>query len=224
MQQPNLANKLSEELDRINRLALKEAARQKRRARLPAFLRRRGQPVAFTAEPSQARRSRRTDLTVAALGITLGLICALFPWYIFFNPDQFGPPAVQFGGTEGIEATGPVTLAPRGERVGAASEARAIPLDKLDLLATGTTPAVVEGEADHDGDVAVVEQPFPATPIPFKLVHIANGRAMIEDDSGLFIVQRGSVLPDNSHVVSIEQRDGRWVLVTSADEVLVPTE
>ena len=33
---------------------------------------------------------------------------------------------------------------------------------------------------------------------------------MIEDDSGLFIVQRGSMLPDSSRVASIEQQDGRW--------------
>ena len=37
---------------------------------------------------------------------------------------------------------------------------------------------------------------------------------MIEDDSGLFIVQRGSMLPEFSRVASIEERDGRWVLVT----------
>ena len=45
---------------------------------------------------------------------------------------------------------------------------------------------------------------------------IANGRAMIEDDTGLFIVQRGSILPDTSRVAAIEERDGRPVLVTDA--------
>jgi hypothetical protein len=34
------------------------------------------------------------------------------------------------------------------------------------------------------------------------------------------VVQRGSRLPDNSRVAGIEQRDGKWVLVTSADRVI----
>jgi hypothetical protein len=51
-------------------------------------------------------------------------------------------------------------------------------------------------------------------------VHVANGRAMIEDDAGLWIVQPGSTLPDDSQVASIEKRDGKWVLVTSANRVI----
>jgi hypothetical protein len=49
---------------------------------------------------------------------------------------------------------------------------------------------------------------------------VANGRAMIEDDSGLWVVQRGSKLPDNSTVALIELRDGDWVIVTSEDKVI----
>ncbi|MEO5759918.1 MAG: hypothetical protein ABIQ51_24040, partial [Mesorhizobium sp.] len=45
------------------------------------------------------KSDRRSDFVVAALGLTLGLICALFPWYIFFNQDQFGVQAIKFGGT-----------------------------------------------------------------------------------------------------------------------------
>lgn len=60
--------------------------------------------------------------------------------------------------------------------------------------------------------------------LPYKLVHIANGRAMIEDEHGVTIVERGSRLPDNNQVEAIEQREGRWVMVTSADEILTATE
>ena len=38
---------------------------------------------------------------------------------------------------------------------------------------------------------------------------------MIEDDAGLWVVQPGSMLPDSSRVAAIEQRDGKWVLVTT---------
>jgi hypothetical protein len=43
---------------------------------------------------------------------------------------------------------------------------------------------------------------------------------MIQDDTGLWIVQRGSVLPDSSRVSAIEQRGGKWVLVTSTGQVV----
>ena len=43
---------------------------------------------------------------------------------------------------------------------------------------------------------------------------------MLEDDTGLFIVQPGSILPDNSRVATIEERDGRPVLVTDGGIVL----
>ena len=45
------------------------------------------------------KADRRSDFVIAALGVTLGLICALFPWYIFFNQEQFGVRAIKFGGT-----------------------------------------------------------------------------------------------------------------------------
>ena len=84
------------------------------------------------------------------------------------------------------------------------------------------------GERREDGDgvaaPGVDEQPFPPEINAFRLVHVANGRAMIADDSGLWVVQRGSRLPDNSRVAGIEQRDGKWVLVTSADKVIELSE
>ena len=43
---------------------------------------------------------------------------------------------------------------------------------------------------------------------------------MISDANGFFVVERGSVLPDNSRVVSIEASDGKWLLKTSRDQVV----
>ncbi|MDX8438566.1 hypothetical protein [Mesorhizobium australafricanum] len=152
---------------------------------------------------------RRSDVVIAALGITLGLICALFPWYIFFNQEQFGVQAIKFGGSgsnSGREGGGVVA-----ERSGPLT-AKDVPNADIDLFATGT---VQDDPAPAPGD-----QPFPAAASEFKMVHVANGRAMIEDDTGLWIVQRGSVLPDSSRVASIEQRGGRWVIVTSTDKVI----
>ncbi|RWM12096.1 hypothetical protein [Mesorhizobium sp.] len=155
------------------------------------------------------KADRRSDFVVAALGITLGLICALFPWYIFFNQEQFGVQAIKFGGSgsnSGREGGG--VAAERN----ASLTAKDVPNADIDLLATGT---VQDEPAPAPGD-----QPFPAAASEFKMVHVANGRAMIEDDTGLWIVQRGSVLPDSSRVASIEQRGGKWVIVTDANKVV----
>ncbi len=170
----------------------------------------------FSSQPIHPR-SRRSDLIVAALGISLGFGCAAFPWYIFLNQEKFGVRAMKFGGTGG-RTTGPIYLGDQGERVGAPMSAEDIPPMKLDLFATGTpSRAPVDGDGSP---VTIADQPFPGDTINFKLVYVASGRAMIADDTGLWVVQAGSKLPDNSKVASIEQRSGKWVIVTSADKVV----
>jgi hypothetical protein len=176
--------------------------------------------VTGTSEAAKEGK-RSSDLTIATLGIALGLICALFPWYIFFNQEKFGIRAMKFEGG-GAPVSGPVAIGPQPQRVGAPIEAENIPVQNLDLFATGTTLQ----EQSKDGEAAAPgldQQPFPAEVPQFQLVHVANGRAMIEDDAGLWVVQPGSVLPDSSYVQSIEQRNGRWVLVTSGDRVIEMT-
>jgi hypothetical protein len=175
-------------------------------------------PVTEWPQPPKAqfpklskKADRRSDFVIAALGVTLGLICALFPWYIFFNQEQFGVQAIKFGGTgtnSGREGGGVVTSR------SAPLTAKDLPNTSIDLLATGTvqdeaTPAQPPGD-----------QPFPADVAKFRMVHVANGRAMIEDDTGLWIVQRGSTLPDSSTVSSIEQRNGKWVMLTSTNQLI----
>lgn len=159
------------------------------------------------------KADRRSDFVVAALGVTLGLICALFPWYIFFNQEQFGVQTIKFGGS-GSNAgrnSGGTQLV----NISSADAPKTVP--DLDLFATGTLP---DDPEDPNKAPGLDQQPFPAAASEFKMVHVANGRAMIEDDTGLWIVQRGSVLPDSSRVASIEQRGGKWVIVTSADKVI----
>ncbi|MEW9804482.1 hypothetical protein ABUE31_00600 [Mesorhizobium sp. ZMM04-5] len=174
-------------------------------------------PASLTPEQEAKRRDRRSDITVAALGVTLGLICALFPWYIFFNPEEFGVRAMRFGGAGEGEA--PILLGAQPERVGAPVESQEpVPLD-LDLLSTGTATKLDEETADALA-TDLVEQPYPPPAIAFRVVQIANGRALLEDDSGLFVVQPGSMLPDSSRIRTIEERNGKPVLVTDTGQVL----
>ncbi|WP_378949046.1 hypothetical protein [Mesorhizobium sp. ANAO-SY3R2] len=167
--------------------------------------------------PRHAKRDHRSDFIIACLGIALGTTCALFPWYIFFNQEKFGIRAMKFGGRGQAEETVPLFMSDAPERIGAPMSVEDIPTMKLDLFATGSLRGD-KGEAG--GARAISEQPFPGPKVNFALVHVANGRAMIQDDAGVWVVQRGSVLPDSSTVASIEQRNGKWVLVTSREEVL----
>lgn len=160
------------------------------------------------------KRFDRGDVTVAALGITLGFICAAFPWYIFFNQEKFGVREFVFEGNRG--GTPPAHLAYQPRLVAKPFADNDVPSMNLDFFPTATLPE----EGEETRPIPASQQPFPLDLVDFRLVHVANGRAMIEDADGLWVVQRGSRLPDASQVVSIEQRNGGWVLVTSRDTVL----
>lgn len=180
-------------------------------------------PAQVPAKASARGRTRfgfstsytKGDIALFTSGFVLAGFCAVFPWYVFMNQDQFSEPRVKLGN---IPSSGG---APRdwnpAKRAVEDSVAEANKESGIDTFTTGTTPPPAEEPQKPE----IVQQPFPAGPPPeYELVHVANGRAMIQDDKGLYVVQRGSLLPDNSRVAKIEKRDGRWVLVTSADRIL----
>lgn len=165
-------------------------------------------PRATATKPARLRE----DLLLGLFGIALGLGSAMFPWYVFFNQEKFGVRAVTFDGAGEATSSGAANT-PQVVRIPDDSD---LPLVDLDQFSTGTTP--------KDERASLLDQPFPTQDVPFRLVHVANGRAMIQDDTGLWVVQRGSVLPDMSRVASIEERGGAWVIVTSTDRVVTITQ
>jgi hypothetical protein len=97
-------------------------------------------------------------------------------------------------------------------------------VNKNDALPQTTIPDPINtatvsniGREDPKGQPAE-DQPFPGKS-SFRLLHVANGRALIEDDTGMYLVRVGSILPDNSKLATIEQRDGKWVIITSKGEI-----
>ena len=156
---------------------------------------------------------RSTDIVIAGFGVALGLVCAMLPWYVFLNQEEFGIRALVFEGNGSDEL--PARLAYQHAAIRAPFAANDIPRMGFDFLPTGTLP-----KGPQKLGASLEDQPFPADLVAFKLVHVANGRAMIQDDNGLWVVQPGSELPDSSRVASIEQRDGSWVLVTTFDRVI----
>ena len=63
-----------------------------------------------------------------------------------------------------------------------------------------------------------------AMPKPvFALREVVGGMAMIEDTSGYWFVEKGSLLPDGSRLVSIGRGAGTWQLTTSSGDVIQKT-
>lgn len=155
------------------------------------------------------------DAVLTGLGLGLGAASFTFPWYVFFNQEQFGVRVVNFEDVErDSDLSGPfythqVEWKPR--RL-SPEEVAELPLD---FVPTGT---VRDRLASPDSTGSV--QPFPKREPLYALVHVANGRAMIQDARGFWVVERGSILPDNTRVVAIEQQSGKWVLRTSDDRVV----
>lgn len=160
----------------------------------------------------QRKRTERTpiiDKALGATGIALAALATFFPWYAFLHQDKFSMPTLWQGTTQEMPAgnggqASPVASLNRDADTQAA----------LDQLTTATVP----GEIKKPGGEDDREQPFPAA-TGFRLMHVANGRALIEDSSGMYIVKIGSTLPDNSRLATLEQRDGRWVMITSKGEI-----
>lgn len=173
--------------------------------------------IARSERPSlipSRRKISRSDAIVAALGVGLAIVCALFPWYIFYNQEQFGVRAMKFQGNQSGRA--PSSLSPQPMRVGQPMDVRDMPVMDLDLISTATVP----GPGEVPEVIELEDQPFPPDTVEYQLIHVVNGRAMIADEDGIWVVQPGSILPDSSRVSSIERRDGTWVLVTTFDRTV----
>ncbi|MGN6550212.1 MAG: flagellar protein [Pararhizobium sp.] len=170
-----------------------------------------------TAEKAAKAAARRpllsSDRALALAGFGLAALAAFFPWYVFLNQDSGGirNEGLRLDGhrrgTPGVDRA--YGLAPLSEQADAAAE-------NYDAMITAAIPGA---ERDRQPDPAVrAEQPFPSR--PFRLVHVANGQALIADATGMYLVHVGSKLPDNSELAKIEMRDGAWVIETSRGDVV----
>ncbi|TCV76065.1 flagellar protein [Neorhizobium sp. S3-V5DH] len=166
--------------------------------------------------------SRLGDKILIAVGVALAAASASFPWYVFFNEEKFGIRTTELGRTRDLPpgAGRPVVNVSPLAMTDSSKEDWPAPPEPTDALTTATTSSV--GEA-RDRGAFREEQPFPGKS-GFKLLHVANGRALIEDGAGMYMVRVGSILPDNSKLATLEQRDGKWVIITSTGQVYQDTQ
>jgi hypothetical protein len=163
------------------------------------------------------RSSVVVDRLLASTGVLFAFGSAIFPWYVFLNPDKFGFGADTMGNGRDlslVEARSVFSVSPLA-LVSKEKHEQKLPED-LDQINTATISNV--GRQANDANPAKIEQPLPGADA-FRLLHVANGRALIEDASGMFMVKVGSILPDNSKVAVLEKQDGKWVIITTAGEI-----
>jgi hypothetical protein len=169
----------------------------------------------------QSKRGKRMpviDKALVGTGITLATVAMFFPWYAFLNQDKFAMPPLWKGLTRDVPekiGTPGMGSAPQAAPSDPSRTLTDERQEAIDQLVTATVPAAPAEKAPDD---TVLEQPFPVKST-FKLVHVAGGRALIEDESGMYVVRVGSPLPDNSRLATLEERDGGWVMITSNGDV-----
>lgn len=168
----------------------------------------------------QRRREAKMPLIdkfLAAIGLTMAAFATFFPWYAFVHQGEFSMPRLWQGTTRDLpERPGRdvLSVSPQAMKDMDSDTAAAV-----DRLTTATVPGL--GDAADRGQAeaeAGMDQPFPG-PSGFTLRHVVNGRALIEDASGMYIVRVGSILPDNSRLATFQERGGRWVMITSKGEI-----
>jgi hypothetical protein len=171
-----------------------------------------------TVPPLAVRKKKfwTADRIIGWSGAVLALAAAFFPWYVFVNEDKFG--------LEALRAMVSQDPAVPSRRSSSDDSSGGIPDRTLnaalppseDNIVTGTVPAHESADKDAAEAEPLPAQPFPAAPRGFRLLKVIKDQAMIEDATGIYVVHKGDVLPDQTKVADLEQRDGKWVLVTDA--------
>ena len=158
------------------------------------------------------------DRLFMVTGFALAAAAALFPWYVFFNQDSFGVSPMDWGDTRDLPelpSASMVSVSPLAIPDEKDGSVAAQPFDPITTATVGdVTPD--EGSLSLPGGDSGKTLPEAQR---YKLLHVANGRALIEDSSGVYLLQVGSALPDNSKLATMEKRDGKWVIITSSGEV-----
>jgi len=161
------------------------------------------------------------DRILAWTGIGLAAAAAFFPWYVFFNEDKFGMKVAGGDRTRDLPHTGPrevFSVSPMA--MTNRNKEDMPPAEMPDMLTTATVNASGK-EKQNNLAAGLEDQPFPGQ-TSFRLLHVSNGRALIEDGSGMYMVRVGSTLPDNAQLTKIEQRNGEWLIETSSGKTYYP--
>lgn len=180
------------------------------------------------AEVQKKRQRFNFDVLLTIAGLCLAASSAFLPWYVFLNQEKFAVERLAYNqessGSGSWSGRIVVNEKPAAFEGNGATDRALINLTP-DLITTASIEqddALVASSEDPEPSLETtgsIGQPFPGVR-PYKLVHVANGRALIEDESGMYVVREGSVLPDNSVLSTLEQTPNGWVAITSEGQML----
>lgn len=176
---------------------------------------------AATASETKKPQSQ-VDRYLKIAAITLAVGCAMLPFITYLQRVDLSP-----GQKADSKIVDPLD---RSEQKTVRSfpsfqpKDQVAPNEDIDTTTTGSVMSNGKGlpgtgagtGGDGDGEGQSLPKPV------FALREVVGGMAMIEDTSGYWFVEKGSLLPDGSHLVSIGRGNsaGTWKLTTSAGDVI----
>jgi hypothetical protein len=176
------------------------------------------QPPLPTVE-GPGRKLERADQILLFSGLVIAGFAAFFPWYVFLNQEKFGIQPMGFATNRDLFETpgrSIVTVSP----LAIPDSDKKSPEQTLDNMSTATVNTDGQEREPPADDDTGPDQQYPGQKSSFRLLHVVNGRALIEDGNSMYVVRIGSALPDDSRLATLEKRDGRWVIVTSDGDVI----
>lgn len=178
-----------------------------------------------TVEKKRKKELLNFDILLTLAGLGLAASSAFLPWYVFLNQEKFT--VQRFAYTQENQGAGgwPGRMFVNEKNTaleGMGNTDRSMLELEPDML---TTASIEEDEEPtptarpSSEQTSNISQPFPAKR-SFKLIHVADNRALIQDISGLYVVKVGSVLPDNSTLSKLERTENGWLMITSEGDIL----
>ncbi len=152
-------------------------------------------------------RRRVTDSFLLAVGLVLAAGSLYFPWHVYHNEDAVVLPRLQFSGQGDLYGEAEDRIVP-----GQAGFVSPVAGQLIDPVITGSVTSDESTEVDEERLLRVAGDRILTD---YIVIHGANGLALVRDADSLFIVRRGSTLPDGSRVDSISRNDGVWEVTTS---------
>lgn len=161
------------------------------------------------------------DYVLSAIGLALGTFAAVFPWHVYLNPEDYGPPRMTFsrGGVipqaeiAAQEPGAPADAAGPRSGEAATSVARARPA--VDPVTTGKVDRGAVRQIETD-------QPYPGNGRSFQVLAVDGARALVGDSDGVYLVRAGSRLPDDTVAQSFRQDGTGWYILTADGRQLRP--
>lgn len=165
--------------------------------------------------------SRSVDRFLKLSGLALAVVCGLLPWAAY-RQNAASMKTMAANDTkihDPLDRSHQHTILGSRGIFGDQAKVADLPVDPNPTGTTSITGDIANGRPKAEPPA---KQPFPARP-EFLLRDVVGGMGMIEDQTGFWFVEKGSLLPDASRVVSITSRKGLWQITTDTGRVIRQT-